>query len=83
MFYWIVFDTFVFVLFLTNSTAMMVTDDFVTCHHSLMLFLKFYFIGLFLTHLCLFLTDSTTMMTTDDFLPILIFLIIKSEIPNW
>ncbi|XP_025115777.1 ankyrin repeat domain-containing protein 27-like isoform X1 [Pomacea canaliculata] len=26
---------------------------------------------------------STTMMTTDDFLPILIFLIIKSEIPNW
>lgn len=27
--------------------------------------------------------DSTAMMTTDDFLPILIFLIIKSEIPNW
>ncbi|KAL8590034.1 hypothetical protein ACOMHN_007059 [Nucella lapillus] len=27
--------------------------------------------------------DSTALMTTDDFLPILIFLIIKSEIPNW
>ncbi|KAK7115490.1 ankyrin repeat domain-containing protein 27-like [Littorina saxatilis] len=27
--------------------------------------------------------NSTAMMTTDDFLPILIFLIIKSEIPNW
>ncbi|CAG5132154.1 unnamed protein product, partial [Candidula unifasciata] len=27
--------------------------------------------------------ETVTMMTTDDLLPILIFLIIKSEIPNW
>ncbi|RUS73472.1 hypothetical protein EGW08_018770 [Elysia chlorotica] len=27
--------------------------------------------------------DSVTMMTTDDLLPILIFLIIKSDTPNW
>ncbi|GFR93806.1 ankyrin repeat domain-containing protein 27 [Elysia marginata] len=27
--------------------------------------------------------DSVSMMTTDDLLPILIFLIIKSDIPNW
>ncbi|XP_041376515.1 ankyrin repeat domain-containing protein 27-like [Gigantopelta aegis] len=28
-------------------------------------------------------SHSAAMMTTDDFLPLLIFLIIKSEIPNW
>uniref|UniRef100_A0A2C9KDZ8 VPS9 domain-containing protein n=1 Tax=Biomphalaria glabrata TaxID=6526 RepID=A0A2C9KDZ8_BIOGL len=27
--------------------------------------------------------DGTAMMTSDDLLPILIFLIIKSEVPNW
>jgi hypothetical protein len=30
-----------------------------------------------------FAADNAALMTTDDFLPILIFLIIKSEIPNW
>ena len=30
-----------------------------------------------------FITDETAVLTTDDFLPLLILLIVKSEIPNW
>lgn len=35
--------------------------------------------------ICLFefWTDQSLMLTTDEFLPMMIYLIIKSEIPNW
>ena len=55
------------------------TDDIYTTH---MQYLSFLVLFKKKKKLIL-LADSTAMMTTDDFLPILIFLIIKSEIPNW
>lgn len=38
---------------------------------------------IFLSCLFEFWTDQSLMLTTDEFLPMMIYLIIKSEIPNW